>query len=93
VGNYINQTRRPKVFTIRGSGELIFGPQFKQSWFVTGYPRENEAFLAKSLGATEAPDGKTTYAAIPPIFYPDGNTGNWQAVFMNQALIRVNLSL
>ena len=89
----MNQTRRPKVYAIRSSGGLIFGSEFKQPWFTTGYARENEELLSKSLGVSKNPDGgKPLYAAIPPIFYPDDNIGNWDVVFMNQALIRVSHS-
>lgn len=92
VKQIMNATRRPKIFAIRGSAELIFGPEFKQSWFVTGYPRETVELLRESLGAGEGEAGTTTYATLPPIFYPNGDTGNLGATFTNPALVKVSRS-
>jgi hypothetical protein len=88
----MNETRRPKITTLRSSAPVIFGTGFDPAWFLSGHARGGEEVLCKWLGATQGDNTKVTYAPIPPILYLDGNTKNRRGIFKNPAVIRVSLS-
>ena len=79
--------RSTSINKLRAKGTAIFGSQYSEKWFETGYNRADVVEFQKLLGV-EDPNCRQ-YALFPPIFYPDDQKRR-RDVFLNPALFKVS---
>ena len=87
----MGSVRATEVHRLRSKAGVIFGPEFKQTWFATKYKRVTVDKLQVSSGAYITTKGKK-YRLLPPVLFPD-TSENKKDVFLNPALVKASVLL